>query len=465
MSPAQDLSCQWTGCTDIFNKAEDLYDHLCDKHIGRKSTNNLCLTCSWANCSTKTVKRDHITSHVRVHVPLKPHSCTMCGKSFKRPQDLKKHVKTHADDSVLLPTPAQSPAFLPLTKHSRSGSTASSADFTAAPSPYSIASMPVSSNSSQGLYSPDSQFAQVAYDATIAPSSQWNVGAGGYVETVNPQNTSKKRSYDYANEFFEDVKRHKINPVYDDDMVARLSALQAWVTDDLFKPNYNTYQLPSPAPIPSPNLYLPALRTKQDLLEANHFLTTLQTHTFEPQYATDYLPQYPSYSSKTLYPTLDLDYSEASPAEIAPSTNLYPQLFAQSPSPVPSANYLQMGSRLAYDPTKLVYAGTLRKAPPRAESTGSDELVQDMEKMDVDSESKEKKPSEEEEDRKTEKTKDVDAEIRKKHLEVIKNLRKLVQEKLLDLEKEGESKSEEKMDEVKESTVPSVQTQVSVAAH
>lgn len=33
---------------------------------------------------------------------MKPHKCEFCGKSFKRPQDLKKHVKTHADDSVLV---------------------------------------------------------------------------------------------------------------------------------------------------------------------------------------------------------------------------------------------------------------------------------------------------------------------------------------------------------------------------
>lgn len=80
-------------------------DHVCEAHIGRKSTNNLNLQCFWGSCRTTTVKRDHITSHIRVHVPLKPHKCDFCGKSFKRPQDLKKHVKTHADESVLFNSP------------------------------------------------------------------------------------------------------------------------------------------------------------------------------------------------------------------------------------------------------------------------------------------------------------------------------------------------------------------------
>jgi len=66
--------------------------------VGRKSTNNLNLTCGWNSCRTTTVKRDHITSHIRVHVPLKPHKCDFCGKAFKRPQDLKKHVKVCSID-------------------------------------------------------------------------------------------------------------------------------------------------------------------------------------------------------------------------------------------------------------------------------------------------------------------------------------------------------------------------------
>jgi hypothetical protein len=102
------LTCRWSHCNQKFPTPETLYEHICERHVGRKSTNNLNLTCQWNSCRTTTVKRDHITSHIRVHVPLKPHKCEFCGKSFKRPQDLKKHVKTHADDSVLVP-PRQDP--------------------------------------------------------------------------------------------------------------------------------------------------------------------------------------------------------------------------------------------------------------------------------------------------------------------------------------------------------------------
>jgi uncharacterized Zn-finger protein len=83
-------------------------DHVCERHVGRKSTNNLNLTCSWGTCRTTTVKRDHITSHIRVHIPLKPHKCDFCQKAFKRPQDLKKHVKTHAEEPSFQPSPEPS---------------------------------------------------------------------------------------------------------------------------------------------------------------------------------------------------------------------------------------------------------------------------------------------------------------------------------------------------------------------
>jgi hypothetical protein len=134
-SPPSDHAqpCLWVDCTRSFADPETLYSHLCNDHIGRKSTNNLCLTCKWKGCGTTCAKRDHITSHLRgqectfdflstfltslsvVHTPLKPHVCEVsirsirhcstllrhsqiCKKSFKRPQDLKKHEKIHTEE-------------------------------------------------------------------------------------------------------------------------------------------------------------------------------------------------------------------------------------------------------------------------------------------------------------------------------------------------------------------------------
>ena len=119
---------------------EDLYEHLCQDHIGRKSTNNLCLTCHWEGCGVVCAKRDHITSHLRgesmrsrntkgasvrnskadrlvslrlaVHTPLKPHRCAICKKSFKRPQDLKKHEKIHTEEHHALHKHSKAPMAL-----------------------------------------------------------------------------------------------------------------------------------------------------------------------------------------------------------------------------------------------------------------------------------------------------------------------------------------------------------------
>ena len=64
-SSAALCKCLWTGCLKPFTDPEALYNHLCNDHIGRKSTNNLCLTCQWKECGTSCAKRDHITSHLR----------------------------------------------------------------------------------------------------------------------------------------------------------------------------------------------------------------------------------------------------------------------------------------------------------------------------------------------------------------------------------------------------------------
>ncbi len=57
--------CLWVDCEQVMSDPETLYNHLCNDHIGRKSTGNLCLTCKWKDCGTTCAKRDHITSHLR----------------------------------------------------------------------------------------------------------------------------------------------------------------------------------------------------------------------------------------------------------------------------------------------------------------------------------------------------------------------------------------------------------------
>ncbi len=129
--PAPTHRCLWQECTQSFGDPEQLYNHLCNEHIGRKSTNNLCLTCKWKDCGTSCAKRGpyyqpsprYAQSSLvtlsdicsAVHTPLKPHSCEVCyppcllmappshslqicQKSFKRPQDLKKHEKIHTEE-------------------------------------------------------------------------------------------------------------------------------------------------------------------------------------------------------------------------------------------------------------------------------------------------------------------------------------------------------------------------------
>jgi hypothetical protein len=95
------IECKWKGCSHIATTPDGLYEHLCNVHVGRKSTNNLCLTCGWEGCGVKCVKRDHITSHLRgmsaspvrnakAHLQCTPHSSRILVPSAaRRSSDLK----------------------------------------------------------------------------------------------------------------------------------------------------------------------------------------------------------------------------------------------------------------------------------------------------------------------------------------------------------------------------------------
>ncbi|KAL2213201.1 pH-response transcription factor [Sarocladium strictum] len=280
------LTCRWSHCNQKFPTPEILYEHICERHVGRKSTNNLNLTCQWNSCRTTTVKRDHITSHIRVHVPLKPHKCEFCGKSFKRPQDLKKHVKTHADDSVLVP-PRQDPGGMnyrpqpkgPPSYYDHNGQMRTSA-----------AAFPHQGGHPGGYYAPQPSTNYGLYfnQPTMNNPRTEHMGysaAGGY---------DRKRTFDMVDDFFGSAKRRQIDPSSYAQIGRSLLPLHGSLSIPngpmgAAEPQYMPQHSAGPgvmhaAPAPSHNhplaqqyyLPLPNARTQKDLVQIDTMLGQMQ---------------------------------------------------------------------------------------------------------------------------------------------------------------------------------------------
>ncbi|KAL5604537.1 uncharacterized protein BROUX77_004723 [Berkeleyomyces rouxiae] len=281
------LTCRWNACNQQFATPEILYDHLCERHVGRKSTNNLNLTCQWNSCRTTTVKRDHITSHIRVHVPLKPHKCDFCAKAFKRPQDLKKHVKTHADDNVGSRQGEQPPMGL--------GGYRSQSKPT---NPYY--------DHNPHMRAPPSHFPQAGhpnyYGAPQAPAhyglyfNQPPLGRSydmGHHST--PGFDDRKRQADVAvDSFFGSVKRRHVEPSSYAQISRSLLPLHGMVSTMGGGSDYmaqagggvhpvNQQATNGPSPL-AQTYYLPAMpnaRTQKDLLQIDQILEQMQTTVYE----------------------------------------------------------------------------------------------------------------------------------------------------------------------------------------
>lgn len=288
-SSDDNLTCQWERCAERLTSPEALYDHLCERHVGRKSTNNLNLTCGWNGCRTTTVKRDHITSHIRVHVPLKPHKCDFCGKSFKRPQDLKKHVKTHADDSVLVQSPDHHGGQVGYRQQNGKVGATGYYDHTA-----------------PQMHQQNGNYGQAHH----------NGGHNGYYQPQPPQGygnlgyypvnqhagdmrqhaayDQQKRGFDAVlNDFFGDAKRRQIDPASYTQVGQRLMQLHGVpIQDGSLQVQYMPTQPmvavgghgPSGSSMPQPHYSLPMpenLRTKNDLLSIDNFLDQMSNTVYD----------------------------------------------------------------------------------------------------------------------------------------------------------------------------------------
>ncbi|KAK3322546.1 pH-response transcription factor pacC/RIM101 [Apodospora peruviana] len=292
----ESLVCRWSDCNERFSTAEILYDHICEKHVGRKSTNNLNLTCQWNSCRTTTVKRDHITSHIRVHVPLKPHKCDFCGKSFKRPQDLKKHVKTHADDSVLVGRSPQDqnggmnaayrthPAKAPSGFYDHNGQMRGTN-----PAPFGQPHQ----NGQASYYHQHPSHPQQPYHAPMYYQQPSMGPRGDYMtHQAAPSFDHRKRGFDELDNFFGSVKRRQVDPNSYSHVSRSLMPIHAHLglqtgglaTEYMAQPPH-TLGMGGASHGPLTQHYylppMPNLRTKEDLQQIDQILEQMQATVYE----------------------------------------------------------------------------------------------------------------------------------------------------------------------------------------
>ncbi|KAL0082543.1 hypothetical protein J3Q64DRAFT_1700471 [Phycomyces blakesleeanus] len=318
------IVCRWSECDKTFSDPEQLYNHLTNDHVGRKSTGNLCLTCHWFKCDVSVVKRDHITSHLRVHVPLKPHFCNYCSKSFKRPQDLKKHEKIHNEEHIsVIHTYPQSSHLHPMTPPRQIDMPA----YEPQRVPISPPQSTYSESKSNGFYSPTQPAHDLSSDSWAMPSTSPSTDMSDTFHDNVPIVPSQQHLTHYAqppcynspedvfNLIFPTDTNSK--PEYNTDVADRLDYLQRLLDNGSVNPsNFN-------------------INTDQQLADLNAWLSQLSDSihidTNQP-YDIPFTP-YPAPSLETSYPSSYPTYQPVDTNFFSPSDQ---DMYVRSyPDPTP----------------------------------------------------------------------------------------------------------------------------------
>ncbi|KAJ3137925.1 hypothetical protein HK100_000223 [Physocladia obscura] len=306
------LRCEWGGgggggggCGFATGDAEALYKHIAEGHIGKKLPGvDMNLACQWARCTNAYTKRDHLISHLRIHVPFMPHLCPVCQRAFKRPQDLKKHAKLHSDSDL-------DPAAASLNLPSRLANRANASKRSAAPassvsaSRASDAASSVSSNGSRNGLS-FSFFSTIRLNlspqqtaASALPQSP------PYAEFASDFSSAKRRwvpeSSDIVGSFFNEIKRNRFSPPQTTaDIQLQFDTLSQYMSTSpsnshetpSLSSSLGSPNIPINFPFVSPEFNGQALQTfsNQDLISVDEFLNSISSALFTPMYpANNYL--------------------------------------------------------------------------------------------------------------------------------------------------------------------------------
>lgn len=269
-----------------------------------------------------------------VHTPLKPHPCSVCGKTFKRPQDLKKHERIHTQEHHQLhklskATTSNDPDFnarylsardegrrvsnggLPNQRspafslspsssahdpvspndHGYLGLPPAAHGFTT-PSPLAIAALHKKQHEELAAY----QQRELLALQQLAYQQQQSSALAAQLQSEALGKGIKRGPDDAFDNFVEDMKRRKMDPVYDVDMISRLNALMppglpaAYNMSSLGNGNPGLPSNISPFSYPSlpnlgsshgsqnpsvPPIQIPEIRTEADLAMFNQFMVSL----------------------------------------------------------------------------------------------------------------------------------------------------------------------------------------------